>query len=327
MVYHGLFVTLLTNLVLEGPNSPIYVRLPKKAGIREVYLFVYALSSIRPAFASIAHALVAASVISAFPCAPLPNSTPHSILLLALSLILLQLHLPTPGWLPSPIYTFRPSRVTPLATLVQSIIRKAIVPAVTFFAPTVMVLFVLLSIALGDSFPLAIFILNVFGLGPEGPKPFSGPSHPLTRLTLLLLFLTAVSATSLLILILVLLYPSMPDAHAKAASAPISGWDKFGARNALLAKRNFVSVCLQYASPPSHSHLERDWISVPPPWNIVGLVFGSAFGWVVGRIGGGGVDMRRERGRRWSRAVWMGIWRLVVGTPGAAISGIWFWRT
>ena len=327
MLYHGLFVFLLTDLVLEGPSSPIYARLPKKAGIREVYLFVYALSSIRPAFASLAHALVATSVISTFPFVPLPNSTTHSVLLLALSLILLQLHLPAPGWIPSPIYIFRPSRVTPLATLVQSVIRKAIVPAVTFFAPTVAVLFILLSIALGDSFPLAIFILNVFGLGPEGPKPFTGPSHPLTRLTLLLLFLTAITATFFLILILVLLYPSMPDSHAKAASAPIRGWDKFGPRTALLAKRNFISVCLQYASPPSHPHLERDWISVPPPWNVVGFVFGSAFGWVVGRVGGGDVNARRERGRRWSRAVWTGIWRLVVGAPGAVISGIWFWRT
>lgn len=313
--------------MLEAPSSPIYIRPPKKAGIREVYLFLYALLSIRPAFASIAHALVAASVVSAFPFVPVPNTTPHSLLLPALSLILLQLHLPTPRWLPSPIYTFRPSRVTPLATLVQSVIGKAIVPAVTFFAPTIMILFVLLSVALGDSFPLTVFILNVFGLGPDGPKEFTGPSHPQTRLTLLLLFLTAISATSFLILILVLLYPSMPDSNAKAASGPISGWEKFGASNSLLAKRNFISVCLQYASPPSHSHLERDWISVPPPWNIVGFVFGSALGWVVGRIGRGDVDMKRERGRRWSRAVWIGIWRLVVGTPGAVLSGIWFWRT
>lgn len=326
MLYHGLFVTVLTNLVLEPPSTPIYIRLPKKAGIREVYLFVYALLSIRPAFSSLAHALVAISVISAFPSVPLPNTTPHSILLLALSLILLQLHLPTPRWLPSPIYTFRPSTVIPLATLVQSVIRKAIVPAVTFFAPTVTTLFVLLSVALGDSFPLTVFILNVFGLGPEGPKVAS-PSHPQTRLTLLLLFLTATSATSVLILVLVLLFPSMPDSYANAANGPISGWDKFGANNARLAKRNFIAVCLHYASPPSHSHLERDWVNIPPPWNVVGFVFGSGFGWLVGRIGGGDVDMKRKRGRRWSRAVWMGIWRLVVGTPGAVLSGIWFWRT
>ena len=291
-----------------------------------MYLFLYALLSIRPAFASIGHALVVTSVVSAFPLVPVPNTTPHSILLPALSLILLQLHLPTPRWLPSPIYTFRPSRVTPLATLVQSVIGKAIVPAVTFFGPAIMILFVLLSVALGDSFPLTILILNVFGLGPDGPKAFTGPSHTQTRLTLLLLFLTAISATSFLILILVLLYPSMPDSNAKAASGPLSGWDKFGASNSLLAKRNFISVCLQYASPPSHSHLARDWISVPPPWNVVGFVFGSALGWVVGRIGGGDVDMKRERGRRWSRAVWIAIWRLVVGTPGAVLSGIWFWR-
>jgi hypothetical protein len=189
-----------------------------------------------------------------------------------------------------------------------------------------MVLFALLSIALGDSFPLTIFILNVFGLGPEGPKASMSPSHPQTRLTLLLLFLTATSATSVLILILVLLFPSMPDSYARAASGPISGWDRFGTGNALLAKRNFIAVCLQYASPPSHSHLERDWFSVPPPWNVVGFVFGSALGWVIGRIGGGDVDMKRDRGRRWSRAVWMGIWRLVVGIPGAILSGIWFWR-
>ena len=291
-----------------------------------MYLFVYALSSIRPAFASIAHGLVASSVIFALPFVPLPNTTPHSLLLLALSLILLQLHLPTPRWLPSPIFTFRPSRVTPLATLVQSVIRKAIIPAVTFFAPTIIVLFVLLSIALGDSFPLTTFILNVFGLGPDGPKASISPSHPQTRLTLLLLFLTATSAASILILILILLFPSMPDLYAGAASGPLNGWDKFGASNALSAKRNFIAVCTQYAAPPSHSHLERDWISVPPPWNIVGFIFGSVFGWVIGRLGRGDVEMKRERGRRWSRAVWMGIWRLVVGTPGAVLSGLWFWR-
>jgi hypothetical protein len=312
--------------VLEAPNPPIYIRLPKKAGIREVYLFLYALLSIRPAFSSIAYALVATSVISAYPCVPLPNTTPHSLLLLALSFILLQLHLPTPKWLPSPIYTFRASTVTPLATLVQSVIRKAILPAVTFFAPTVMTLLVLLSVALGDSFPLTIFLLNVFGFGPETTKA-SSPSHPQTRLTLLLLFLTATSATSVLILILVLLFPSMPDSYARATSRPIHGWDKFGSSNALLAKRNFIAVCLQYASPPSHSHLERDWISVPPPWNVVGFVFGSALGWLVGRIGGGDVERKRERGRRWSRGVWIGIWRLVVGTPGAVLAGVWFWRT
>ena len=312
--------------MLESPSSPIYIRPPRKAGIREAYLFLYALLSIRPAFSSIAHALVATSLISAFPYVPVPNTTPHSLLLPALSFILLQLHLPTPSWLPSPIYIFPPSTVTPLATLVQSVIRKAVIPAITFFAPAVITLFALLSVALGDSFPLTIFILNAFGLGPEAPKTAS-PSHPQTRLTLLLLFLTATTATSVLILILVLLFPSMPDSYARAARRPIRNWDKFGASNGLLAKRNFFAVCLQYSSPPSHSHLERDWISVPPPWNVVGLVFGSAFGWLVGRIGGGDVNMKRERGRRWSRGVWMGIWRLVVGTPGVVLSGVWFWRT
>ena len=270
--------------------------------------------------------LVATSVIFALPFVPLPNTTPHSLLLLALSLILLQLHLPTPRWLPSPIFTLRPSRVTPLATLVQSVIRKAIVPALAFFAPTVTTLFVLLSIALGDSFPLTTFILNAFGLGSEVPKPSTSPSHPQTRLTLLLLFLTAITATSILVLILVLIFPSMPDSYGGAASGPLNGWEKFGASNTLSAKRNFIAVSTQYASPPSHSHLERDWISVPPPWNVVGFVFGSVFGWVIGRIGRGDVETKRERGKRWSRAVWMGIWRLVVGTPGAVLSGSWFWR-
>lgn len=312
--------------MLEAPSSPIYARPSRKAGVREAYLFVYALLSIRPAFASITYALVATSIISALPIVPLPNTTPHSLLLLALSLIILQLHFPTPKWLPSPIYTFRPSRVTPLATLVQRVIRKTIVPAVTFFAPTIMVLFVLLSVALGDSFPLTAFILNVVGLGPEGQKASMSPSHPQTRITLLLLFLTAISAASILILILVLLFPSMPDLYAGAASGPLSGWENFGTSNTLLAKRNFIAVCSQYASPPSHSHLEQDWINVPPPWNIVGFVFGSAFGWVIGKIGSGDVDMKRERGRRWSRTVWTGIWRLVVGTPGAILSGLWLWR-
>lgn len=366
LLYHFIFLILLCNLVLEAPTTGIYIRPPKVAATREYLLLLYSIFSLKPAMATFPFALIVISITASLPNVPLPNTSPHSLLLLALSLLLLQLHLPRPNFLPAPIYLFDPSRSTPIASLVGSLLRKGIMPAINFFAPALFILFVLLSIALGDTFPLMHVLRRVFDpvISDDGGEfkttnAAMGPSHPQTRLTLLLLFVAAVTATFTLIHALVLIFPSTsaaPSATSESYEHPLVAWDRFGDGIALIAKRSFIKVCIRYANPPAAIGILAHEISIGNPsidsevehaGDVSILAFGprdkrsvvlppiiNAVGWLLGSFPAAiiktllrGEDGRGERvGRMWEEAVRVSFWRVFVAVPGVLVRPIWFWR-
>jgi hypothetical protein len=207
----------------------------------------------------------------------------------------LQLHLPNPSYIPSPLYLFEPKRVLPLATLVKGLIKQAVRPGIFFFGPVVLLVGIILAEALGDSFPLTPnFLVNrlyEWLIGPtDDVRVTVGPSHPQTRITLLLLFLSSIGAMFTLINCLVMLFPGSvsskgvletrseyEDYHVDserrqpedattpfATSVPASSSTAFGGKN--------VSEGWRALSLSAHTRDERTRTAVP---SAIGFVDGG----------------------------------------------------
>lgn len=223
LVHHAAYLFNLAYLILAPPSTPIYYLPSRSPSLREWYLFIYSLSAIpltqAPTLSLLPYVFVTVALALAYPGVPTPNTGPHSILLLSLSFFLLQLHLPNPSYIPSPLYLFDPKRVLPLATLVKGLIKQAVRPGIFFFGPVTLLVGMVLAEALGDSFPLTPNLLASrlydWLIGPndmrifinDGVETTIGPSHPQTRITLLLLFLASIGAMFTLVNCLVMLFP------------------------------------------------------------------------------------------------------------------------
>ncbi|KAG8832218.1 AAA+-type ATPase [Serendipita sp. 399] len=200
--------------VLAAPSTPIYLYPTHPPSHREYYLLLYSLSAFpsnqTPTLSILPFTFVALALILAYPGVPTPNTSTHSLLLFSLSLFLLQLHLPNPAYIPTPLYLFEPKRALPLATLVKGLLKQAVRPGLYFFGPVVVLVGVVLAQALGDNFPILTALGHLPGEGPttgEIGHSSLGPSHPQTRITLLMLFLSALGALFTLVNCLVMLFP------------------------------------------------------------------------------------------------------------------------
>lgn len=171
--------------------------------------------------------IVALAFLSSLPSTPLPNDISYDGILIALSLHILQLHLPYP---PSPLHLFPFRQVLPLSLLIWNGVAKIYLPVLALFLPALLLVLVLLSLSLTDAIVTATTVAS--------------PLEARTAFVLLLLILLFLLIFSVGMLILV--YPFI-----SANTPPSSPWDKYSIPLGLEARRAFVLTVVAYAVLPS----------------------------------------------------------------------------
>lgn len=139
------FLVYFLALVHYTVRPPVESAEPTKTllpGLREAFIIVYASSQLckRWEITIVPSILTLLAFLSCLPSIPRPQDGAYSVLLLAVSLQLLQLHLPRS---PSPLLLLPFDFALPLATLVQHGIFKIFLPVITFFLPALLLAFFL----------------------------------------------------------------------------------------------------------------------------------------------------------------------------------------
>lgn len=222
--------------------------------------------------------------------APIPGlgETGYSLVLVALSVHILQLHLYYP---PTPILLFFPERTLPLATLLWHGVSQIFIPATLFFLPALLLTMFLLSLSLSDVVGL------ILPLAVE-PSPLEARSAFVALFTLLFGLLICS------LVMLVLIYPSL---SSKPRSA--SGWDRYSDAIGLTARRAFAKAIVTYSSP---------YLFIAP-FNLLQLLFI--------RIPAAVFVLTQAKGLRHRlRAVERVLWRISVGMLSCVVAGLWLWN-
>ncbi|KAH8102600.1 hypothetical protein BXZ70DRAFT_890543 [Cristinia sonorae] len=197
--------------------------------------------------------------LSCLPAIPRPQDGAYAVLLLALSLHVLQLHLPRP---PSPLVLLPFVTIFPLATLVQHGILKIFLPVIAFFLPALLLALFLLSLSLSD------FLqgLHLIVRSASVPSPIEARTG----------FLALLAAVFILVLcslmMFVLVYP-----HFSSEDAPPSRWDRYSRPIGLEARRAMISIIAKYSF--------SDSTSFPVPLNLVSFTFVAVPSWTLSLLG------------------------------------------
>ncbi|EKM60989.1 uncharacterized protein PHACADRAFT_247263 [Phanerochaete carnosa HHB-10118-sp] len=216
-----------------------------------VSIVVYCLARVlqRRSLMQVPYFIVALAFLSSLPFTPHPNDMGYNALLVALSLHILQLHLPYP---PSPFYLLPFQQVLPLSLLIWNGVSNIYLPVLALFLPALLLTLVLLSLSLADS---TVFIATL-------ASPLEARSAFLLLL-LILLFLLIFSAG-----MLILVYPSVSSPDTT------SPWDRYPRSLGLGARRAFISIVLAYTAP--YVSITRRLRVIPPSsiplrWDVQGL--------------------------------------------------------
>jgi hypothetical protein len=200
------------------------------ATLRTVTITVYALSRALQDWSwnKIPFFLSAVAFLSALPSSPSAHDASYIIILVALSLHILELHLPSP---PSPLHLFPFEQALPLAALIWKGCTTMYTPILALFLPTILLVFFLLSLSLSD---IAAVI----------PLSFASASPLEARTAFLLLLVTLLFLLVCSVGMLVLVFP-----FVSMQTPSGSPWDRYSEPLGLDARRAFVRIVLAYTSP------------------------------------------------------------------------------
>lgn len=287
------FLVYFLALVHYTVRPPVESAEPTKTllpGLREAFIIVYASSQLckRWEITIVPSILTLLAFLSCLPSIPRPQDGAYSVLLLAVSLQLLQLHLPRS---PSPLLLLPFDFALPLATLVQHGIFKIFLPVITFFLPALLLAFFLLSTSLSD------VLLHLTFTIAAGPSPLEARTAYLALLAVLFILLLC----SLMMLILVYPYLSSQD-------PPPGRWDRFSRSIGSGARGAMVSVIATYTRPTYF----------PPPLNLLQFALVSIPSWIFRMLG-------RERWQAQINSVEEILWLVFVTPLVVVLSGIYLW--
>lgn len=260
MLCQVVFLLTLTHYVLHPPTRLTISYQPLEyVGIREVILMLISTSLVinEGVLTQFPFLLTLLAFISELPSVPFPENTSFSILLWALSLHLLQLHLPQAR--ASPLLLFSPRKTLPLAYFLQTRFRQ-ILSSMIFFLPVFIFSSYLLSVSLADTF------LQVL----------SAPTPMVTRTGLLLLSFIVILFTSSCFLTLLISLPFTTH------DTPEALWCGFSQPVARQSRRRFFSGIVHYAAPfrfPAPFNLLRVVLVTIPL--VACRVFGAPSKWVL----------------------------------------------
>lgn len=149
LVLFLLYFIALVHYAVLPPISPVEQTQQVSPGPREIFILVYAFSQLcRPWETTVLPSLLTLLAFAVcLPSVPRPQDGAYSVVLLAVSLHLLQLHLPRA---PSPLFILPFDLALPLATLVQHGIFRIFIPVIAFFLPALLLALFLLSTSLSD---------------------------------------------------------------------------------------------------------------------------------------------------------------------------------
>lgn len=244
LLLHTVFLVLLIWYIFSPPTTPLDEDAGRLTpGVREIMMVVYSFSEVcRAKSTFIPAAITFLSLASHLPSVPLANDVAFGGLLVALTLNVLQLHVPVH---PSPIFLLPPSDVLPLSTLVWHGMSRIFLPVMAFFLPSILIFFFLLSMSLSNILSTIPFLTN--NCGPS-------PLEARTAFVFLLVILLGIMICSIIMLILV--YPFYSSTNAS------STWDRYSHSVGLNARRAFVRVVIAYSGRKIF----------PPPFNLLYLL-------------------------------------------------------
>lgn len=232
--------------------------------------------------------LVLLAFIVCLPSVPFPDDFAYSVLLLAFSWNIVELHLPRN---PGPLYFLPFDYILPLAVLIWHGILRIFFPVITFFLPALILSIFLLSTSLSDMFP------NVFTLAHYGPAPME------TRIAFLSLFCVMLLLLLSSLIMLVLVYPSL-----SANTLQPNMWDRYSKLVGLDARRAFIRAVTAYSVP----------YSFPPPFNLLySIIVGLPVSLMMLAQGKGG-DQRLHLVQRI-------LWRVTIVPIAMVVAGFWLW--
>lgn len=212
----------------------------------------------------------------------------YSLALLALSIHVLQLHLPFP---PTPILLFLPDQTLPLAILLWHGVSRIFIPVTLFFIPALSLTILLLSLSLSD----------VIGF----ISPLAAQPSPLeARSAFVVLFAILFSLLICSLVMLILIYPSL-----SSRPHPSNPWDRYSEPIGLSARRAFSAATVAYSSP---------YLFIPP-FNLIQLLLFRAPGFLLGLAQAKGVALQL-------RTVEKMVWRVSVGLFCWIVSSFWLWN-
>jgi hypothetical protein len=287
LIMHAIYLTTLIHFATYPPL--LFSLSSPNLGAREIFIIIYAGASLLrlPVTLRIPHLLVFLSFVSCLPSCPLPGKFSYNIVLLAITLHLIQLHLPHP---PSPVFLFFVHYTVPLSTFLWNGFKGAFSPVLLFFLPVTIASTYLLSLSLADTF------LRIFDLTPLIlPVPIE------TRTTFL----------AFAFIVLILFFTSLITSTLNFVSISIarpSPWDRYPPRVGYESHRMFVDVVSRYANPRFF----------PVPLNLLPLVLvqlPSVFSYLFWKTKKHRVFLFIERG----------LWTIVVLPISLLTAVIWLW--
>ncbi|CAL1695974.1 unnamed protein product [Somion occarium] len=283
------FLLLLVSYVLRPPTASSEETSPQPVpGTREILLMIYSSSQIfRPIqVTTISSALVLFSFLSRLPSVPYPDDFSFGTLMTALTIHILQLHLPVH---PSPVFLLPFQTGLPLTTLVWHGVTRIFLPVLAFFLPAILIAFFLLSISLSDvllHFPFLSATLD--------PAPLEARTTFVFLLALLLVLMVCS------VIMLVLVYPFL------SSSNPPSEWDRYSTSIGLDARRSFIRLVVAYS--------ERRFF--PPPFNLLQFFFIRIPEFIFVRVGA-------KKVLKWLDGIEGALWSIFV-LPVSLVLGSFF---
>lgn len=258
-------------------------------GWREVLILLFSASFVarlRPSN-SIPFILTILAFIFTLPSVPFPEDMSFTILLLAVSLHIIQLHLPL---LPGPLYILPPNRSLPLAFVFKSGFGRILTPTIAFFLPAFLLSTYMLSFSLADTF-LRSFLVS--SISTVVPTPME--TRAVFLILPLLVFVTAASSFFIL-----------GNAIPPISESELAGWDRYSRPIGHVARQSFYRAVVAYSAP----------FSFPAPFNLIQLVLIRVPLFLLQFFGLSGELCRKiERG----------IWRVFVGPVAVAAAMLaWF---
>ena len=278
---------LLISYVLRPPSRPtILVTRPLEYyGPREIFLFVILVSltiSHIPSALALPHIITLLALLTTLPSVPFPEDGAFQWLLLAIGVQILQLHIPHV----SPAFSlFNPKQMLPIALFLQNGFSQIIKPMLLFI-PVFLFSTFLLSYSLADPMGLMNVLTSMSTLTPMPTRTFS--------LALWLVVLFAIIVSSLVV----------------AATLPAdgsTGWDRYGQRTGITARRLFFRIVATHSSPTPF----------PPPFNLLHGLIIRLPRLIVRIFTAGRQELDTRVGNQY-------LWRIVVAPVALVIKGLLF---
>lgn len=287
------YLFLLINYSLNPPTRP-HIYSWNDIGIREHLIIIFALSSFKPAwsFITTSSILVVLAFASSLPSAPYPGDPGFSLLLVGLILLAVHLHRTQS---PNSSFLLRPDCSIPVSIFLNRGFRQLIIPAATFYLPSALITFYLLSDSLDNLLPSLAKPVSLFSTSMMSPAPIA------TRSMLFFAFLVIILLWVISSLISILAFPSQLFSQPDHSSP----WDRYSPTVGQASRRLFFDVILSNSGR----------YSFPPPFNLAQLLV-VRFPLFFARILGFPLP--------WLQRAEQHLWRFTVGPIMGALTLI-FW--